>query len=121
MKTSKLTGAALDWAVAECESALVFVQGRGSQRRLVSRIYDPEESFYFYSPSTDWAIGGPIIERERIQTWKDDCSNDWLASAFQDSSEDEFHVSGPTLLIAAMRCFVASKFGEKVAIPKELL
>jgi hypothetical protein len=33
----------------------------------------------------------------------------------------EHHATGPTLLIAAMRCFVASKLGDTIDIPEELL
>ena len=28
---------------------------------------------------------------------------------------------GPTMLIAAMRCYVASKLGEEIDVPEELL
>lgn len=49
LKTSELTGAALDWAVAKCEGAV------GMNDRLA-----------WYTPSTNWAQGGPIIEREKI-------------------------------------------------------
>jgi hypothetical protein len=47
MKTSELTGHALDWAAAECA---------GLSHRLHGHI----------PYSTDWAQGGPIIEREGI-------------------------------------------------------
>jgi hypothetical protein len=50
LKTSELTGAALDWAVAKCEVG-----------DAINEIDDP----HFYS--TDWALAGPIIERERIE------------------------------------------------------
>jgi hypothetical protein len=53
MKTSELTGAALDWAVAKCEGVLM---------RWERSTHD--EAPLEYSPSTDWAQGGPIIERE---------------------------------------------------------
>jgi hypothetical protein len=55
MKTSELTGAALDWAVAKCEGlectedmGLLVVEGADG----------------YYSPSMKWAQGGAIIERE---------------------------------------------------------
>jgi hypothetical protein len=50
LKTSELTGAALDWAVAKCEVG-----------DAINEIDDP----HFYS--TDWALAGPIIEREKIE------------------------------------------------------
>jgi hypothetical protein len=49
LKTSELQGAVLDWAVAKCEVG-----------DAINEIDDP----HFYS--TDWALAGPIIERERI-------------------------------------------------------
>ena len=103
MKTSELTGAALDWAVAKCEGVingddldLGFIRERG------------------YTPSTDWAQGGPIIEREEIETRKAN-SKEW--GAWKDGVGC---IHGPTPLIAAMRCYVASKLGDEVEIPEEL-
>lgn len=57
--------------------------------------------------STDWAHGGPIIERERISVMRGGAyeENFWLAG--KGYSTEYSH--GPTPLIAAMRCFVASK------------
>lgn len=69
--------------------------------------------------STNWAQGGPIIERERLliqpEIGKEGCGNAWSAIAITG-----FEMYGPTPLIAAMRCFVASKLGDEVEIPKEL-
>jgi hypothetical protein len=38
---------------------------------------------------------------------------------FTDEGEREF-MQGPTPLIAAMRCYVASKLGEEIDVPNEL-
>ncbi len=103
MKTSALTGAALDWAVAMCEGV---VDG-------------------LYIPSTSWAQGGPIIERERIE-WQ------WLPATDKQHQygarkpslgglNRTFCMDGPTVLIAAMRCYVASKLGDEIDVPDELL
>ena len=98
MKTSELTGAALDWAVARCEG------GVGENQLLGA----------WYAPSTDWAQGGPIIEREKITLeWT---GENWCAYIRHD--EEEF---GTTPLIAAMRCYVASKLGDEVEIPEGVL
>jgi hypothetical protein len=119
MKTSELTGAALDWAVAQCEGGKVRYQTwfiTYSEIRVLSDWDDALE----YSPSTDWAQGGPIIEREHINT----CSGyQWEASKDFDAiggGSDTAVEHGPTLLIAAMRCRVASKLGDEVEVPKEL-
>jgi hypothetical protein len=64
-------------------------------------------------PSTDWSQGGPIIERERISITHQ--VGRWAAQ-----TDDDLFAYGPTPLIAAMRCYVASKLGDEVEIPEEL-
>ena len=98
MKTSELTGYALDWAVANCEG-IVWEQGD-----LDAGEYGPG-----FAPATDWEHGGPIIEREGIALIPG-----WTAE------RPGFSADGPTPLIAAMRCYVASKLGDDVEIPEEL-
>lgn len=115
MKTAELTGAALDWAVAKCENEAVLICG-ASARSIWTNSLDPEELNY----STDWSQGGPIIDREEIGLGSSDGSvwplNTWIAA----HPEDGAYFFGPTPLIAAMRCFVASKLGDEVDVPKEL-
>ena len=63
--------------------------------------------------STRWEFGGTIIEREKITIeWT---GEDWMGYIRHDQ---EFF--GPTPLIAAMRCYVASKLGDEVTIPEEV-
>lgn len=59
---------------------------------------------------TDWRAGGPIIERERIRLLPDVNATDtgWHASM----PGSDIVAYGRTPLEAAMRCFVAQKFGE---------
>jgi hypothetical protein len=99
MKTRELTGAALDWAVAKAI---------GEYKPVAVPNY-----------STDWAHGGPIIERETISLNQDPDfpSDSWAASCPPESGCNWF---GPTPLIAAMRCYVASKLGGEVDVPEEL-
>jgi hypothetical protein len=111
MKTSELTGAALDWAVAKCEGMPDEVfDGLG-----VAYIPDPRQPHFnmAFEPSTDWSQGGPIIERERInlEPFSNINGEQWSADGEWDS---------PTPLIAAMRCYVASKLGDDVDVPEEL-
>ena len=117
MKTSELTGAALDWAVATCEGAYtpsVDTDVDGTKRVNYGGMY-PEWS-------TDWSQGGPIIEREGMQIYRIDQSF-WGTTIWWDDEHgaSEFTQKGPTPLIAAMRCYVASKLGDNVDIPKELM
>lgn len=76
-----------------------------------------------YSPSTDWSQGGPIIERERIQLNNGTPPGRefmWHATVHGWHRHVHAQMSGPTPLIAAMRCFVASKLGDEVDVPEEL-
>lgn len=100
IKTSELTETALDWAVSVCEHN-------------VGREPEGEDRDYY---STDWSQGGPIIERERIGLGfgVGIDSNRWEAGYITPEE------TGPTPLIAAMRCYVASKLGDTVDVPEEL-
>ena len=103
MKTSELTDAALDWAVEECEG----------------RDFPSADAFCgIFNPSTNWAQGGPIIEREEISVnW---ANGQWEAHTVNEQDEYDQIKYGPTPLIAAMRCYVAAKWNDEVEIPEEL-
>ena len=93
-KTEELTGATLNWAVGqadECDLAPVEY-------------------------STKWEFAGPIIEREGISVYFDDRDGDWYAKA--PATPVTYYAYTP--LVAAMRCYVASKLGDEVEIPEEL-
>lgn len=114
VKTADLIGPALDWAVAKCEGAVPLISW---DKRLYGAIGDT------FDYSTDWAQGGPIIERKHlsIEAWS--APNDEGVECFWYSTEDKFDAEtwdGPTPLIAAMRCYVASKLGDEIEIPEEL-
>lgn len=148
IKTSELEGGALDWAVARLESE-ASPTGMNSAEILLYR--SKAASAFSYKPhaisySTDWAAGGQIIERENITVIcaEGEYSSDtgrysvfWVAEKGALTANevygsqgdnygskyeiDEDGMSGPTPLIAAMRCYVASKLGPKVDIPDELI
>ena len=124
MKTSELTDIALDWAVAKCKGATNlrydtvatwWVDLNGEPRALSSG-WSPRQSWH---PSTNWAQGGPIIERENIEltAYHSSGGTVWRAVSFDDKNK----AYGPTPLIAAMRCYVASKLGDDIEIPKGLV
>jgi hypothetical protein len=109
-KTAELKGALLDAAVFRA-------RGVGPSGE-VDFLY---ETTLDWSPSTNWADGGPIIERERIELMNVQEGGDphkWEAGFNYDHG---FFTgpsgSGPTPLVAAMRAYVASKFGDKVDLP----
>ena len=105
IKTTELQGAVLDWAVAKCEG-LVNEDGLD-----VGFIRDG-----VFTPSIDWAQGGPIIEREGITVRR-------YTDALWDASIGrlDYVADGPTPLVAAMRAYVASKLGDEVEVPDEIL
>lgn len=114
IKTSELTGLALDWAVAKCEGVTLemyagmwwadpFDTGTKQQWRV----------------SSNWLQGGPIIKKEEIGVYTQypragKCV--WFAR-----HKGSIKGAGPTPLIAAMRCYVASKMGEEIDVPEELV
>ena len=104
IKTSELQGETLDLVVAHCaewsKKFPIFTDGKPMSKG---------------NYTTDWALAGPIIEREKIilDIWGDE----WLATRIEDPAISE--AIGPTPLIAAMRCYVASKLGDEVEVPDE--
>jgi hypothetical protein len=116
MKTQDLTGAALDWAV---EFALLSDQlPNAEQRRSVASRNQRIKSVGF---STNWSLMGPIIEREHISL--NQRHDGWWVACIQYNYDDEARSIQLSHwpLISAARCFVASKLGDDVEIPDELL
>jgi Protein of unknown function (DUF2591) len=123
MKTRNLTGAALDWAVAKCEGELWLYED----------VTKPCPGAMY---STDWAQGGPIIERVGINvslryasrapnhvqdTWDALIKPEFYSTGRPESGiKKEVFVTGPSPLIAAMRCHVASQLGDEITLPQEL-
>ena len=101
MKTIKVVEATelqLDWLVARIEGDEL-----------------PKSGGQGLDYSSDWACGGPILEREGISIYR--MTSDWSA-AYNPSGATQ---DGPTPLIAVMRCYVASKLGETAKVPEELI
>ena len=120
-----LSGAALDYAVATIEKA--GVTGIGTDGKLRSMSSKPFDTPTIYSPSTNWAQAGEIIDRERIRITPWDRPKGapmhgmWGAGIYGfNASPFMAGIDGETPLIAAMRVYVASKLGNEVDIPDEL-
>ena len=127
IKTQDLTGAALDWAVLEAmrpglehpERAGITTFGPlfGSGYKY------PRWGGRKYNPSTNWSLGGPIIEREKFDVvyQAGGRGDEWTCFANDtDDNLNSIEAGGPTPLVAAMRCYVASKLGDEVDIPEVL-
>ena len=139
IKTNELTGAALDLAVAMaigCE--VVFIHEHFSQIARLSGWSEGKIAEYLAkmdnypcsldrvgnprpipSYSTDYSRGCPIIDQEKIDTKWDRVV--WLANSRWVQDEERVYMYGPTRLIAAMRCYVASRLGDEVEVPDELV
>ena len=112
IKIDELTGRALDWAVAQCEK-MEFTYPE----------YPGHEMFDIHY-STDWSQGGPIIERNEIAiqcVYCDGVLDGWMADSKKIIDEEGMETYGPTPLIAAMRCYVASTLGDEIKIPGVLI
>ena len=113
IRVSEATPVQLNWMVARCvdEGFANFVAAG-----------------WPYDPSTDWAHGGPIIDRKGISIVRDEGDDYWQAVTDANSGSmfgpglcgNNFQ-HGPTPLIAAMRCHVTSELGDEVEIPDELV
>lgn len=121
IKSADLIEPALSWAVAVARGDLNRIRiFAGHTRHWVELTTTPNPqkgglNSYRFEPSTDWSVGGPIIEREKIELR---CYTD--GSLWYGDKNMEHCGSGPTALIAAMRCYVNSKLGDEVEIPEEL-
>lgn len=135
VKTSELKDAALDWAVAKCEGGfdLCLKSTYDTKTAWVFSLRDDHDvarvdQYYLvdYSPSTDWALGGTFLESYLIAINIQRVENHLVYEASirlhdkHGSRVTWFKSDGPTPLIAAMRCYVASKLGDEVEIPEEL-
>ncbi|MDE1182324.1 phage protein NinX family protein [Paraburkholderia sp.] len=133
MRVAELQGALLDYWIARADGfvdgstreAADALDGLGAPRVFKTVNGDlrvaKKDQIRPWQPSADWAQAGPIIERERIEIvpWNEPphITEDWRARTFS-SIADGMHSSrewkGSTALVAAMRAYVASKFGEEV-------
>ena len=104
MKTNQLTGHALNWAVSQVEGI--------DHDTAILNITIGDDNGWFLDYLT-WAQGGMIIEREKIEL--EYGGFEWWARI---KADEDFE--GTTPLIAAMRCYVASKLGDDVEIPEEI-
>ena len=120
VKTQDLSGAALDWAVAQAEG-------------LPALIYPTEPHYVYidlpgrgcgpYMPSHAWFEGGSLIEKYALTLTPFSMEfsgppHYWTAQPWD---ERTLPADGPTALIAACRAIVASVLGDTVSVPKELL
>jgi Protein of unknown function (DUF2591) len=128
IKTSELTDAAIDWAVAIADGLEVeSIQTLRSGKKYINvwticSLTGEREHSRQWNPSTDWAQAGYIIEREKLTIAYEHDRELWESDKVEEVDYERYvKEDGPTPLVAAMRCFVASKLGEDVDVPDELV
>ena len=119
VKTSDLSGNALDYAVAVCEGYTIKIPSHTKNWTNKWLLFTDHLGQDHHLPkwTTDWSQGGPIIEREIYSLKRYGLEN----KEFRAVSREGIGMDGLTPLIAAMRCYVASKLGDTVEIPEELV
>ena len=100
----------LNWAVAKALGMQIY---KAKQRAWLTKPYgqfDQSHRLPRWQPCTDWAQGGPIIEHGKVDVMFE--GPEWYA--YIRLGEKTLQFDGETPLIAAMRCFVASKLGKHI-------
>lgn len=123
-KAEELTGPALDWAVAKVEKIFVHIGDPelGDDLRIFFVRGGCLATIVRYSPSTDWKIGGPLIDRYGLSLLApEEGFSQWsVIKEWCHGSIEATYPESPTALIAACRAIVAAHLGEVVQIPAEL-
>ena len=122
IRVKNLTAAQLNWAVAQCEKLEIeSIRGGAVWIYLKCSLTGEVECVDTYHPTTNWAQGGSIIEREGITIEGPAFTGDtWQAHLWTDQVVDFIVCEGATPLIAAMKCYVISKLGTTVEVPDAL-
>lgn len=126
LETSELSGPALDWAVAHALGAEVkghqFCKEPGSYVHPNCTVFPNGDAYTNWRPSTEWSHGGPLIDKYCVEV---SSRSDFPFSfgpwgAAVTSTPDVFWTA-ETPLIAVCRAIVASKLGNTVQMPADLL
>ena len=137
VKTSELTGAALDWAVALADGwepdrlrdGQLRIKDGNNFRYAVAGCSPRVNPEYRYSPSTIWGQCGPLILKYQpalIPEAHDgaegtEYSEKWYANIYYNGGDEYTTEPCDSPLIAACRAIVATMFGDTAIIPSELV
>lgn len=129
LKTSDLTGEALNWSVAKALGLHVYLAepNYGNPHCVMIHGKKPGRFLPFqerYMPSTDWKQGGPLMDEYAKSFSVVESSKPPIYRCFAKHNGPEGFVrisGGPTLLTAFCRAIVAVHLGDTVSVPKELL
>ena len=139
IKVAEATGIVLDWLVLKALGFLrsdviqIYAGGLYAEGLLPNGYCPASESVFDIALhgmrySTDWSLGGPIIEAELLDVTPYDPGNmGWRCTRRDADYSPKAHPLnryyaqfGPTPLIAAMRCYVSSRLGDVVEVPEKL-
>ena len=127
-KVAELEGALLDWAVATItlkphhhDFDRCFIVSEYGAGWMDARVRNG--GIRHYQPSTDWAVGGPLLDHYRPHFTPQDGNGyfagdkvsgpRWLARM----PSAAFNEMGPTMLMAGMRAIVAHHHGVEMEVP----
>lgn len=124
VRASDMVGPALDWAVAKADGVEVGmvcppVIDENNQPAILlnkARWLSGHEPARFWSPSTDWSQGGPLIAKFCV-----DLQHLGDGSVLAQIVEEGMTEVGQDALQAACRVIVAAKFGDVVHVSAELV
>lgn len=132
IKTAELIDRPLDWAVAMAlggtglwyDTVGTWWFTLNGKDRALSSGWSEAQNF---NPSTNWAQGGPIIEREKLCVgYRHQLDPEYVplldpaTVCWARTTAGGYLNCGPTPLIAAMRCFLTKALGDEVDVPAEL-
>lgn len=123
IKTSELSGVALDWAVGIAVGEDVQV---GPGKKQLSVKCQVPGLLSCWSPSTNWSQGGTLIDQFDVYFDRYPLDQSGFVVArigmdYQAGSNYFNNPSSPNRLIAACRAIVSAKLGDEVDVPEELL
>lgn len=129
VKTAELSGVQLDYAVAKAIGQQLTDEDFDKQTGVLW--FESEHEWRIWTPSTDWSQCGPLIENYKLSlylhteyeingegvydVYEAGCSTDW----FVDATTPDPVSTDPK--VAICRAVVASKLGDEVDIPDELM
>lgn len=123
IKTNEATLVQLDYLVAKHLGLRVLpvtAPDRASGIRVADLVQVDwrRETFYYFTPTLNWAQGGPLIEKYQIMFESAGVAG--VVAYFKAWGTAGPTATGPSHLIAAVRLIVEGSFLEVVEIPEEL-
>lgn len=119
VKTARLTGRALDWAVESVVIARMRLAGEHVKQWWVDQKQSDPSNY-----SDDWLRSGPLLTEAHISRTIDH-SGLWIAYWTDGYTEGDagkkWTQCDRSELVAGLRCYVAMTLGDEIDVPEELL